>query len=85
MYYDLFRVETCDGTAEAKSDYIPVKKTMVFEPKETSQDLVIDIVDDNIWEPDEVFFVKLSMESDQPGKIGGRAITQVTILNDDGE
>ena len=57
---------------------------MVFKPNQTTQDIEIEIIDDNIWEPDEVFFVKLSMDSDQPGKIGSQQITQVVILNDDG-
>lgn len=79
----VFRVETNDGTAEAGSDYVPVKKSMVFEPEQTCQDLEIEIVDDNIWEPDEVFFVRVSMDPDQPGLIGKRGICQVIILNDD--
>ena len=77
-------METYDGTAEAKSDYVPLKTTRVFEPDQTCQDVEIEIIDDNVWEPDEVFFVRLSMESDQPGKIGKRGICQVVILNDDG-
>ena len=80
----MYSVETYDGTAEAESDYIPIKKSMVFKPNQTTQDLEIEIIDDNVWEPDEVFFVKLSMDPDQPGMIGRRQITQVVILNDDG-
>ena len=57
----------------------------MFQPGQTTQELEIEIIDDNIWEPDEVFFVKLSMEPDQPGMIGKRQITQVVILNDDGK
>ena len=58
---------------------------MVFKPNQTTQDLEIEIIDDNVWEPDEVFFVKLSIDPDQPGMIGRRQITQVVILNDDGK
>ncbi|KAK7113072.1 sodium/calcium exchanger 1-like [Littorina saxatilis] len=80
----LVRVETIDGTAEAESDYIPYKETLVFEPGETSKNVDVKIVDDNEWEPDEVFFVKLAVLDDAEGVvIGKRAITQVTILNDD--
>ena len=79
-------METIDGTAEAESDYIPYKETLVFEPGETSKSIEIKIVDDNEWEPDEVFFVKLSPAGvEDDCVIGRRAITQVTILNDDGE
>lgn len=82
---DIFRVETIDGTAESGTDYIEVKKTLVFEANEDSQALEIDIVDDNVWEPDEVFFVRLSIEPDAGGVIGARGICQVVILNDDGK
>lgn len=78
------RVETIDGTAESGSDYVPVKKTLVFDPNQDSQELEIEIVDDSVWEPDEVFFVRLSIEPDAGGVIGRRGICQVIILNDDG-
>ena len=57
---------------------------MVFEKGQTSTELDIEIIDDNIWEPDEVFFVRLSVESDELAEIGKRGIAQVVILNDDG-
>ena len=46
------------------------------------------IVDDNQWEPDEEFFVKLTLI---PGpecdlvRLGKTCIMEITILNDDGE
>ncbi|KAK7507593.1 hypothetical protein BaRGS_00001528 [Batillaria attramentaria] len=79
----IVEVETIDGTAEAESDYIPFKETIVFEPGETSKPVEIKIVDDNEWEPDEVFFVRLTANPDQHCVIGKRSISQVTILNDD--
>ncbi|ESP03914.1 hypothetical protein LOTGIDRAFT_91958, partial [Lottia gigantea] len=79
----LARIETIDGTAEANSDYIPVKTTVVFEPGETSKHIDIEIIDDNIYEPDEVFFIKVNVETDQEAITGSRAICQITILNDD--
>lgn len=79
----IFKVQTIDGTAESGSDYIEVKKSLVFEKGQTSQDLEIEIVDDNIWEPDEVFFVRLSVEPGQNAQIGKRGVAQVVILNDD--
>ncbi|KAL8609363.1 hypothetical protein ACOMHN_008157 [Nucella lapillus] len=80
----LIRVETFDGTAEAESDYIPYKETLVFEPEETSKCIEIKIVDDNEWEPDEVFFVRLSVsDTEENCVVGKRSITQVIIVNDD--
>ncbi len=84
-----FRIETIDGTAEADKDYIPIKQTMVFEKDETLKYVDIEIIDDNEWEPDEVFFVKLSIDLSDPANkgciVGQRAIQEVTIINDDGE
>lgn len=79
----IFRVETIDGTAEATSDYKPLKETKVFEPKETLLPIDIEIIDDNVWEPDEVFFIRMTLEPDQQAVLGKHPVTQVTILNDD--
>ena len=89
LFFLLFRIETIDGTAEANSDYIPVKQTMVFEPDETVKHIDIEIIDDNEWEPDEVFFVKLALDPAHPSfkstSLGKKAIQEVTIINDDGK
>jgi solute carrier family 8 (sodium/calcium exchanger) len=83
----LFRIETIDGTAEAEKDYIPIKQTMVFERDETHKSVDIEIIDDNEWEPDEVFFVKLALDINDPSYknsvIGKKAIQEITIINDD--
>ena len=49
--------------------------------------ITIEIIDDNEWEEDEVFFVKLSCydPSDKQVQIGHKSITEVTIINDDGK
>ena len=97
--YLIVRLETIDGTAEAVKDYIPVRQTVAFAPNEVLQHVDIAIVDDNEWEPDEVFFVKLSLDVDDetnqttvlgkrtPGPVvlGKRAIQEITILNDDSQ
>jgi solute carrier family 8 (sodium/calcium exchanger) len=46
----------------------------------------VKIIDDNQWEPDETFFVKLSLFGDRNKdvKIGHKSITMVTIIDDDG-
>lgn len=48
------RIETIDGTAEANSDYLPMKDTLSFSPGETEKLIDIGIIDDDQWEPDEV-------------------------------
>uniref|UniRef100_F6YY65 Calx-beta domain-containing protein n=1 Tax=Ciona intestinalis TaxID=7719 RepID=F6YY65_CIOIN len=82
--------ETFDGTANAGDDYVSVSGTLTFGPKETRKEIEIEIIDDNVWEPDETFFVKLSIpESDlkENGrnyvKLGRKVINQITIINDD--
>lgn len=78
-------METIDGTAEAGSDYKPVKDVIKFAAKEQLKDFYVDIIDDDIWEPDEFFFVKLSLEPNQNAVLGKTSINQVTIVNDDGK
>ncbi|KAJ8316782.1 hypothetical protein KUTeg_005666 [Tegillarca granosa] len=75
----LFKVETFDGTAEKDADYKPIKETLVFEPHETSKSVEIEIIDDDVWEPDEIFFLRLSVDNDQPANCGKRQITSVIL------
>jgi solute carrier family 8 (sodium/calcium exchanger) len=81
------KIETIDGSAEATKDYIAINQTLTFEPDELVKNIDIAIIDDNEWEPDEVFFVKLSLDPEDPNSkgvvIGKRAIQEITILNDD--
>ena len=46
----------------------------------------ITIIDDNEWEENEVFFLKISRYDykDDTVNIGDQSITEVTIINDDG-
>ncbi|XP_050391531.1 sodium/calcium exchanger 2-like [Patella vulgata] len=78
-------VETIDGSAEAGNDYKPIKQKLTFKPKETLKEIFIEIIDDDVWEPDEFFFVKLFLEDgqDSAASLGKVSINQVTIVNDD--
>ena len=58
------RVETIDGSANEGEDYQAVDEILTFEPMETEKEIGITIVDDNQWEPDEEFFLKLSVTGD---------------------
>ena len=83
-----FRVETIDGTAEAASDYKPLKSKIYFKPNEILQQLYIEIIDDDVWEPDEFFFAKLFIDKEDEDighvTLGNTSINQITIINDDG-
>merc|ERR1712012_1386314 len=82
------RVETIDGSAVEGEDYEPVNEILTFEPREREKEAAIGItiVDDNQWEPDEEFFVKLTLipgEDSENVKLGKTSIMEITILNDD--
>ncbi|XP_048733379.1 sodium/calcium exchanger 3-like isoform X2 [Ostrea edulis] len=77
-------VETIDGTAEAGSDYKPLKEDIKFAINERLREVYIEIIDDDEWEPDEIFFVKLSLLHEHKDVVIGKmAINQITIINDD--
>ncbi|XP_015920946.1 sodium/calcium exchanger Calx [Parasteatoda tepidariorum] len=79
------RVETIDGTAVSGEDYVPVKEILTFQDGETEKELSVGIVDDNQWEPDETFFLKLCILPEDVGTVmlGRVCIMEITILNDD--
>ncbi|XP_067362961.1 sodium/calcium exchanger 2b isoform X2 [Channa argus] len=95
-FYVDYRTE--DGSANAGSDYEYCEGTLVFKPGETRREIKIGIIDDDIFEEDEHFFVRLlnlrvgdaegMFESDEVGaKPKGRLVepllATVTILDDD--
>ncbi|XP_076459259.1 sodium/calcium exchanger Calx-like isoform X2 [Babylonia areolata] len=77
------RVETKNGTAMAVEDYLPFDQMITFEKNESLKSIFIDIVDDNEWEPDEFFFVRIHSLPDDDVALGNISICQVTIINDD--
>ncbi|XP_076336894.1 sodium/calcium exchanger 2-like [Tachypleus tridentatus] len=79
------RVDTIDGTATAGEDYIALKQSITFEPNEEEKKVFVEIVNDNQWEPDETFFLKLMVneEDRKEAALGRTCIMEITILNDD--
>lgn len=51
---------TEDGTANAGTDYIAASGTLTFQPGETECQLEVAVLDDDVFEQDEYFYVKLS-------------------------
>lgn len=49
---------TEDGSAEAGSDYVTAKGTLVFEPGETRKTINLSVIDDELFEEDEHFYVR---------------------------
>ncbi|XP_044162490.1 sodium/calcium exchanger 2 isoform X2 [Bufo gargarizans] len=89
--------KTEDGSANAGSDYEYSEGTLIFKPGETQKEIKIGIIDDDIFEEDEHFFVRLMnlrvgdaegmFESDEDGHPKARLVSPliatVTILDDD--
>ncbi|NXY00350.1 NAC2 protein, partial [Centropus bengalensis] len=89
--------KTEDGSAKAGSDYEYSEGTLIFKPGETQKELKIGIIDDDIFEEDEHFFVRLlnlrvgdaegMFETDSAehpkGKLVAPLVATVTILDDD--
>lgn len=79
-------MDTIDGTATAGEDYVKLSQEFVLERDEQEKKISIRIIDDNQWEPDETFFVKLSLPEGEEtkAKLGSKTVALVTIINDDG-
>lgn len=66
MYVDY---KTEDGSANAGADYEFTEGTLVLKPGETQKEFSVGIIDDDIFEEDEYFFVRLTnvrIEDEQP-------------------
>jgi solute carrier family 8 (sodium/calcium exchanger) len=74
--------ETEDGSAEAGSDYIGKKGTLTFPPGVDEQRFRLEVIDDDVFEQDEHFYVRLSNISDN-ATICTPKVATVMILDDD--
>ena len=72
---------TADDTAEAPADYLTGGGTVTFTPGDTSETVTVDLADDQIFERDETFTVRLSSPS--PVATPLAAASAVTITDDD--
>ncbi|KHJ84983.1 Calx-beta domain protein [Oesophagostomum dentatum] len=78
---------TEDGSANAGSDYVPVKGTLTFYPDDKFQKISIEIVDDDVFEEDEHFYLHLRnlrvRTKDglilDPSRIGGLPVAQLEM------
>lgn len=52
--------KTEDGTANAGGDYVAAEGTLVFLPGETTKTFSLEVIDDEVFEEDEHFYVRLS-------------------------
>jgi hypothetical protein len=76
------RYTTVDGSASSASDYVAVAQTVItLNPGETNKTLGITVNGDSVVEPDENFFVNLTL-AENANIVDSQAIG--AILNDDG-
>lgn len=73
--------ETEDGSAEAGSDYVGKKGTLVFPPGVDEQRFQIEVIDDDVFEQDEHFYVKLINPSHDV-TLATPSVATVMILDD---
>ncbi|CAG9565672.1 unnamed protein product [Danaus chrysippus] len=72
---------TEDGTAEAGSDYIATQGSLVFGPGEAEKTFSVQVIDDDVFEEDEHFTVRLS--SAKGACLASPSTATVVILDDD--
>lgn len=72
---------TEDGTAEAGSDYVTAQGTLVFKHGETEKTFTVQVIDDDVFEEDEHFYVRLT--SPRGASIASPSTATVVILDDD--
>lgn len=76
------KYETKDGTAVANHDFVPASGTLTFSHGEVEKLVTIKIIDDDVYEADETFSLKI-LEPSFGATIGLIFESQITILNDD--
>merc|ERR1712195_305242 len=79
---------TSDGSAKAQTEtnpagrYLPLYgQVLQFKAGETEKDIVVNIIDDNEWQPDEHFYITLSPAN--ADVVVSMGTFQVILLNDD--
>lgn len=71
-----------DGTATNSLDYLGTNGSLVFAPGETVKTVSVALLNDNVVEPDETFFIELTNATGGV-PLGGQRRATFTILNDD--
>ncbi|XP_032289785.1 sodium/calcium exchanger Calx isoform X3 [Drosophila virilis] len=80
--YSKVEFETQDGTASAGSDYVGKKGALTFPPGVDEQRFKIEIIDDDIFEEDECFYIRLFNPSENVN-LAVPQIATIMILDDD--
>lgn len=74
---------TEDGSAQAGSDYVATRGSLYFSPGDTEKFITLDVIDDDVFEQDEHFFIRLSGTAQSSRTLVSPAPATVVILDDD--
>ena len=80
------RIDTIEGSACEGKDFKGIHDIYTFKQNQADIEFEIELIDDDDWEPDEEFFLRVSLPKDIDNdniKIGRKNIMTVVILNDD--
>merc|ERR1712176_211189 len=72
--------KTEDGTASHEGDYIEAIGTLTFGPGETQKMVTLEVLDDDVFEEDEHFYIRIS----NLRRKDGRAFKEINVTGDDG-
>jgi len=72
--------KTEDGTASHEGDYIEAIGTLTFGPNETQKHVTLEVLDDDVFEEDEHFYIRISNLRRKDGK----AIKEIEVTDDNG-
>merc|ERR1719445_1498264 len=72
--------KTEDGTASSEGDYIEAIGTLTFGPGETQKMVTLEVLDDDVFEEDEHFYIRIS----NLRRKDGMPFSQIEAENEDG-
>lgn len=78
-----------DGTASGDQDYVCMAGTITFQPGETSQSLIVEVIDDDVFEEDEHHYLRLnnprfaSAAQGAEVQLGSPYLATAIVLDDD--
>jgi len=73
--------KTEDGTASHEGDYIEAIGTLTFGPNETQKHVTLEVLDDDVFEEDEHFYIRIS----NLRKKDGKAFKEIEVTDDNGK
>lgn len=74
---------TEDGSAQSGSDYVATKGSLYFSPGDGEKFITVDVIDDDVFEQDEHFFVRLQGTAQSSRTLISPAPATCVILDDD--